>query len=60
MDASNPAIDFFPDEVVKIKLLLLCLAWYLFSTVHGNKHLPRDSKEDELSITINRNVSVAL
>ena len=52
MDASNPATDFFPDEVVKIKLLLLCLAWYLFSTVHGNKNLLIGSKEDEFSITI--------
>ena len=60
MDASYPAIDFFPDEVVKMKFSLICLVWYLFSTVHGNKHLPRDSKEDELSITITSNASVAL
>ena len=40
MNASNAEIDFFPDEVVKIKLSLPRLFWYLFSTVHRNKHHP--------------------
>ena len=31
---------------------------YLFSVAHGNRYLPRSSKENVLSITITGNISV--
>ena len=51
-------IDMFSDEIVKIKFLLLFLVRYLLCVAHGNRYLPRGSKEDVLSITIAVNVSI--
>ena len=41
-DAPYPVLDIFPDEEVEMKILLLCLVWYLFSVVHGNGDGSRD------------------
>ena len=48
----------FSDEVAKIEFLLL-LYRYLFSVVSGDRYLPRGSKENVLSVTISRNVTVS-
>ena len=58
-DALWLAIDIFPDEVEKNKLLLLHLDGYLFSVARGNRYLPRGKKENVLSTTIVGNVSVS-
>ena len=50
-------IDIFPDKGGK-KNLLPHLGGCLFSLAHGNRYLPRSSKENVLSITIAANVSV--
>ena len=47
------------DELVKMKFLLTCLDRYLFSVVISNRYLPRSSKENVLSITINGNVTMS-
>ena len=57
-DMLFPVIDIFPDEVGKKKFLLLYLDGYLFNVTHGSRYLPRGSKENILSITIVRDVSV--
>ena len=43
----------------KNDFLLLCLDMYLFSVVSGYRYLPRGSKENVLSITITRNVTMS-
>ena len=60
-DALCLVIDIFPDEAGKKQFFNTTSRWiYLFSVVHGNRYLPRDSKENVLSITITitGNVSV--
>ena len=47
------------DEVVKIKLLELCLDRYLLSVVSGNRYLLRGSKQNVRSTTIIRNVTMS-
>ena len=57
MNALCLAIDIFPDKAGKKTFLLLHLGEYLFTVVHGNRYLPKDSKEYVISITIVGNVS---
>ena len=47
------------DEVVNMKFLLLCLDRYLFSVVSGNRCLPRGIKENVLSTTFTRNITMS-
>ena len=58
-NTSHLIIVIFPDEVVKLKFLLLGLDRYLFSVVRGNRYLPRGSEENALSITITGNVTMS-
>ena len=52
-------IDKFLELMVKKNFPLLLVSWYLFRVVSGNRHLPRDSNENALCITIIDNVFVA-
>ena len=58
-DALRLAIAKFSVEVGKKTFLLLHLYGYLFNVAHGNRYLPRGSKENVLSITIAGKVSVS-
>ena len=51
-------INTFLDVVVKKKISLLFLGWYLFSVVTGNRYLPRCSNGSALCITMPGNVFV--
>ena len=51
-------IVIFLEKVVKIKFLLICLDRYLFSVVSSKRYLPKGSKENALSITITKNVTM--
>ena len=42
-----------------MKFLLLCLDRYLFSVVSANRCLPRGSKENVLSTTFTRNITMS-
>ena len=52
-------IVIFSDQVVKMKVLILCLDRHLFSVVSGNRYLPRGSKENVLSTTIIGNITMS-
>ena len=61
MDTRNTlhlVIVIFPDEVVKMKFLLLCLDRYLFSVVIDNRYQPRGSKETVLSTSNTGNITM--
>ena len=47
------------DVVVKMNFPLLCVGWYLFRVVIGNRYLPRVSNQNALYITSTGNVSGA-
>ena len=55
---TRDTIDIFPDKGGKKNFLLPHLGGHLFCVAHGNRYLPRSSKENVLSITIAGNVSV--
>ena len=59
----HPIIVVLSDEVVKISFLLICMDRYQFSVVSGNRsidtYLPRGSKENVLSTTITKNVTMS-
>ena len=46
------------NEVVKLKIVLQSLGWYLLSVVSSNKYLLRNSENTVFSITIIENVTV--
>ena len=50
-------IDTFLDVVVKNDFPLLCVGWYLFRVVTGNRYLPRGSNKNALYITSVSNIS---
>ena len=52
-------IGTFLDVVVKKIFPLLSLGWYLFTVVHHNGYLTRDSNGNAHSVTMNGNASAA-
>ena len=51
------ATDIFPDEVGKMKFLVLYLGVYLYAVAYGNRYPLRGSKDNVLSSTLAENVS---